>query len=132
MSPHLSPLKNISKNLRSMSHHLPPSKNNSQNSRTSPHATSLFSIEFFYENSSSMSHQLMPHHLSLLKIILKIQENHLMPHHLSLLKIFLKIQGACHLTFLHAKIILKIQRNNLISRHISPLKNKSKTIKNVL
>jgi hypothetical protein len=33
-----------------------------------------------------MSHRLMPHHLSLLKIILKIQENYLMPHHISLLK----------------------------------------------
>jgi hypothetical protein len=51
MACHFSPLKNISKNLRSMPHHLSPLENNSKNSIKS----------------------LMSHHLSPLKIILKIQ-----------------------------------------------------------
>jgi hypothetical protein len=60
-----------------------------------------------YENLSSM-----PHYLSLLKIILKIHENHLKPHHLSPLK-----NNSEH------------SRNmspHLMPRHISPVKNNSK------
>jgi hypothetical protein len=75
MSCHLSLLKNISKNLRSMSHHL------------------------------------MPHHLSPLKNNSKNQENHLLPHHLSIennCKNSKKITW-CHITFLYWKLILKIQ-----------------------
>jgi hypothetical protein len=49
-----------------MLRHISPLKNNSK-------------------NSSSMSHHLKPHHLSILEIILKIQENHLMSHQISLL-----------------------------------------------
>jgi hypothetical protein len=74
--------------------HLSPLKNNS-------------------EKSSIIPHHLMPCHISLLKIIIKIQENHLMPHHLSL---------------------FKNNSKNLsnMPHHISPLKNSSKNARKSL
>jgi hypothetical protein len=47
MSYHLSPLKNIFENSRSMPHHLSALKNNSKNLKKSPHATPPFYIEKF-------------------------------------------------------------------------------------
>jgi hypothetical protein len=64
-----------------------------------------------YENSISMPHHIMSHHISLLKIILKIQENHLMLHHLSLLKNNSKNLGN--------------MSHHLMLCHISPLKSDS-------
>jgi hypothetical protein len=74
--------------------HLSPLKNNS-------------------EKSSIIPHHLMPCHISLLKIIIKIQENHLMPHHLSL---------------------FKNNSKNLsnMPHHISPLKNSSENARKSL
>jgi hypothetical protein len=43
----------------------------------------LSPLNNIFENLRSMPHHLMPCHLSSLKIILKIQENHLIPYHLS-------------------------------------------------
>jgi hypothetical protein len=46
----------------------------------------IFPLKNISENLRSKSHHIMPHHLFLLKIILKIQENQLMSCHLSPLK----------------------------------------------
>jgi hypothetical protein len=68
----LSPLKNISKNLRSMSHYLMPYDLSSmkiilkiQEKHLMPHH--LFPLKSNSENSCTMSHHLMTHHISLLK-----------------------------------------------------------------
>jgi hypothetical protein len=72
-----------------------------------PHHLSL--LKNNSKNSSSMPHHLMTRLLSLLKIILKIKENHLMPHHLSPLKNNFENTGS-------------------MPSHISPFKNNLKTL----
>jgi hypothetical protein len=63
MSSHLSTLKNISENLKSVSLHLIPSlKNNSKNLRKLAHPCHISPLKNNSKNSSCMSH-----HLSLLK-----------------------------------------------------------------
>jgi hypothetical protein len=63
-----------------MSHHISLLKNNSKKLRCIPH-------------------HLMPHHVSPLKIILKIQGNHLIPGHISPLKNNLKNSRKCIIKF---------------------------------
>jgi hypothetical protein len=89
MSYHLSLLKNIYKNLRSMSYHLMSCylsllENNSKNSRKIAHVTSHFSIETIILKMKKITSC----HVTFLywKIILKIQGNHIITHHISPLK----------------------------------------------
>jgi hypothetical protein len=57
-----------------------------------------------------MTHHLIPRRLSLLKMILKIQEKHILPHHLSLLK-------------------NNSKNSRSMSHHIYPLKNNYKNLR---
>jgi hypothetical protein len=105
MTYHLSPLKNIFENSRSMScylipHHLSPLKiilKFQENHLTSCHLSPLKNNS---ENSSSMSH-----HLSLMKNNSKNSRKS--PHaasHFSIEK-NLKIRGACYITSCHATFL---------------------------